>query len=506
MTEADVKNLARQHFDRAMAEAEDMRLRQRIPAHDPDIHYRLDPHDAMLDTYDEVVGIAQDDLDRNCLGHVAEDVDAILTASGIVLDRNSPAWRKLAHYTLRANLEIAKLTRDRAYSLFDTDPADPVVAPCPAGSVVALNIAGNTPAPGFMAEAQPTLQEIYERYKAERRPAAKTIAKFDTAVARFNSLHGDMPIDSITKAHVREFKAAMLKMPRALPGPLRDLPLRDVLAQVDGRSDLERLSGSSVNALLGSIGTLLSWAVQNGYLEANPFSGMKVRESKTSSETRLPYSTADLGTIFNSPVYRGRKSLARSTVPGPALIRNADFWLPMLGAFTGARLNELGQLQVADVRQDNGIHYIDINTVGDGKTIKTNESRRKVPLHPELIRCGFLAYVDQQQQAGHDRVFSELKPDCKGHLTGNWSKWWGRYARDIGITDNRKVFHSFRHGFKDACRAAGIEEAVFDALMGHSSASVSRRYGQGYPLARLAEAMASVRYDNLDVGHLHVAE
>ncbi len=47
-------------------------------------------------------------------------------------------------------------------------------------------------------------------------------------------------------------------------------------------------------------------------------------------------------------------------------------------------------------------------------------------------------------------MFPGLRPDKKGAVTGNWSKWWGRYARQSGITDRRKVFHSFRHTFKDA--------------------------------------------------------
>jgi integrase len=58
---------------------------------------------------------------------------------------------------------------------------------------------------------------------------------------------------------------------------------------------------------------------------------------------------------------------------------------------------------------------------------------------------------------GTDRFFPAIKAGRMGVLTGNWSKWWGRYMRNvIGIKDRRKVFHSFRHTFKDACREAGL--------------------------------------------------
>jgi len=91
-------------------------------------------------------------------------------------------------------------------------------------------------------------------------------------------------------------------------------------------------------------------------------------------------------------------------------------------------------------------------------------------------------------------------------MTGNWSKWWSRYTDYLGITDPRKVFHSLRHSFKDACRAARIEEELHDALTGHTSASVGRKYGNGVPLEVLAEAVAKVSHKGLDLSHLHVTE
>ena len=69
-----------------------------------------------------------------------------------------------------------------------------------------------------------------------------------------------------------------------------------------------------------------------------------------------------------------------------------------------------------------------------------------------------------------------LAPDTNGVKA--WSKWFGRYIRELGITDTAKVFHSFRHNFKDALRTAGVSEEVHDALTGHSTrGEVSRGYG-----------------------------
>jgi hypothetical protein len=72
----------------------------------------------------------------------------------------------------------------------------------------------------------------------------------------------------------------------------------------------------------------------------------------------------------------------------------------------------------------------------------------------------------------------------------------GATCAEPGITDSRKVFHSFRHGFKDGARAVMPEEH-HDAITGHSNGSVGRSYGQGVPLRVLAESMAKVSFEGV---------
>jgi hypothetical protein len=51
-------------------------------------------------------------------------------------------------------------------------------------------------------------------------------------------------------------------------------------------------------------------------------------------------------------------------------------------------------------------------------------------------------------------------------------------------------------------RNSGIPKEIMDALQGHGEEGMSRRYGKGYVLRKLAEAMGQLRYDDLDLGHL----
>ena len=156
-----------------------------------------------------------------------------------------------------------------------------------------------------------------------------------------------------------------------------------------------------------------------------------------------------------------------------------------------------------DVQAADGVHYLNINDLGEGKSVKTAGSRRPVPMHPELIRLGFLQYIEERRKQGDARLFPLLKKHSSGRWTQNWSKWWRTYARGtVGITDPRKVFHSFRHTFIRACRECGIEEEQRIAITGHAGGTVGRVYGGHYPVPALAGAMKRLRYAGLDLTHL----
>ena len=152
---------------------------------------------------------------------------------------------------------------------------------------------------------------------------------------------------------------------------------------------------------------------------------------------------------------------------------------------------------------EEGTLFLDINTLDEGKRVKNKSSRRRVPIHAELVRLGLLEFVETRRNMG-ERVplFPDLRADRSGVMTGNWSKWWGRYARSIGIIDRRKVFHSFRHAFKTECRVAGIGKEFHDAITGHTSGDVGDDYGTQYPVAVLARELGKVGYKGLNLSHL----
>lgn len=84
--------------------------------------------------------------------------------------------------------------------------------------------------------------------------------------------------------------------------------------------------------------------------------------------------------------------------------------MPLVGYFTGARTNEIAQLDTSDIREIDGHPYFDFCAdepkATEAKRIKTNKARQ-VPIHPRLVELGFLAYVDSQKRARQKKLFGD---------------------------------------------------------------------------------------------------
>jgi integrase len=318
-------------------------------------------------------------------------------------------------------------------------------------------------------------------------------------------LHGGIPIATINRRHVREFREALQAMPVRRTGKLREATLPQLLEWSQKHPEVQRISAGTVNKLLGAVQAISVWGRDNGLVPedsswADAFSGMRLEEQEPERE---PWEIADLKKLFASDIY------ARADRPKGGR-GEAAYWLPLLGLFTGARLGELALLLASDVSIDEASGVSAISIADDpsiGRTLKTRASRRTVPVHPELIRLRFLEYVGErrEQEGPRARIFPLLsgQPDI-----ASWSKWFGRYIRQQGI--DRAVFHSFRHGFTDALRAAGESRDIRRALTGHSGEGTDEGYGakamvRRYGLSRLAEAVAKVSYPGLDLSQVRVA-
>lgn len=154
---------------------------------------------------------------------------------------------------------------------------------------------------------------------------------------------------------------------------------------------------------------------------------IKPVEKRRNSRSRdgVPFSENDVEAIFSGYIFQGQTTAERTKVYPFWL------WLPLVGYFTGARTNEIAQLDTTDIKHVDGYPCIDFcpddEIAFEAKRIKKGEARL-VPIHPRLIELSFLEYVAAQLQARQKKLFGDgltyLRPreDDTKHNKKGWAK------------------------------------------------------------------------------------
>lgn len=340
-------------------------------------------------------------------------------------------------------------------------------------------------------ETTPTnlLSEVVQAYCNERdagnnwRP--KSAAEFRVMFDELIEILGDVPIASITKQAARQYKEIL----RQLPPHFRKKPEYSghTIKEIAALKPTETLSAKTINKRLQSVSAMFKWAKNNGYCADNPFEGLSVKLKAKAADRRDPFTDEELERIF------GNHGFVK-----PNSSRPNRYWIPIVALYTGARLEEVAQLHIEDIRDVDRHWCIDINDKLE-KRVKSPGSKRLVPLSEELINLGFLDFVESQRAQGEERLFPELDGERDGYGQ-SFQKWFGREKDKVGFPKRIKSFHSLRHTFIDRLRNLGIDEAKLAALVGHTNSSITSTYGQGYHIAQLHEVVNKLRFSRLISG------
>jgi integrase len=405
-----------------------------------------------FDEYSEHIQAATQALRRQlAMGNVApmlESTRIFLIGRGYQPEFSADDWRRIAYVMTEATLE--------AYEAMAARQAGKIVKPVTEEILPSQFEVQNTPAPETsISSTRITWQEIYDVWVKECDRRENTNDSYRAAMKLFHNFCAKSP-QEVTRLDVLNF--------------------RDFLLNEQG------LASSTVANKIGFVGTLISSAQNSAafaeHLPHNPFFNIKIKTSKRgkSGDKRLPFSDTDLKKIFDSPLYtqehRPRGGAGEAAV-----------WIPAIAYLTGMRLEEIALLKSRQFLQDAaGNHYVHTE---DGKN--ENSADRDVPLHPSLIQAGVLEYA----RSCPDRLFPRVK--CGNEIQSKaYSKWFGRYLSTLGITAKSKVFHSFRHLFKDLCRNAGLNDSAIDQICGHEPGTVGGKYGSGRRIDVLAELITKI--------------
>jgi integrase len=408
-------------------------------------------------------------------------------------------WDELCHGVARANVEnrriyLAMLSGD--YSA--TMPLDPLFAE--AVPEVKSKVY-NTPHIAVMVEQ-------FLKFKASTMWANKTHLDYVRVLKWFEETVGEnREFGSLKGSDIAAYRDLLMAIPKNLSKSksFEDMKLKEVIAT---SQEAEKLSMKTIRKYFMMMKTFVNWCCDELDIPNAPGAKIKIAFPSNPQDARLPFSSDQLTRLFSSPLYSGCKSVNRRAIPGAKVIRDGKFWIPLVALFSGMRMGEIIQLGTEDFRNDGGIWYLDINSTtsnGVAKKLKTTQSKRRIPIHEQLVQIGFVEYCKHRiENPGKDpRLFPEVKPGKDGYASHNFSKWFGRYVEQVDVKKPKTSFHSFRHNFKDRLHEAGVSDSHQHVLMGHSDKSVSASYGSGLSIGVLFKDMSEVSYPELDLSHLH---
>jgi len=435
-------------------------------------------------------GIAKRQYDASTRAKARELLESIGVGK---LNDKSEEFEALCHGILRAEAELTRIYAEKLQGRYDCIlPRDPIVA-----GMVTDEL---PPIPGETVEPSNDTVAVfanrYYEFKAAHVWASKTAVENRRALDWFCEVAGpDRDGRTLSTGDVKAFRDILLKLPpnHAKLKEFAGMTLASVAKKYTGESTL---SASSAQKYFANIRAFLKWLVDEEYLDKMPGSKIKLGIPVHNQDARHPFSKAQLQAIFASPQFTGHASPAQRSKKGTFLVRDAKYWIPFIGLYSGMRLGEIVQLLTTDVKEDDGTLYFDVSKDEvAGKSLKTASSVRKVPVHPTLVDIGFLKHVEiRRGKSPNGRLFEEVQPGKNGSYSHNFSKWFSRYLKQVNVKTPKISFHSYRHNFKDALVIAGVEDSHIKALLGHADLSVTAGYGSKLPPQVLKKDIEKVSY------------
>jgi site-specific recombinase XerD len=423
----------------------------------------------------------------------AELVDWLMQQHGVSEDQR----QELFFAILRAHVAQWETLRERARGNYTYVPHDLDEEPSPQSQDAAV---AHSPSTGFLlTETLPNFLDFMSKDEGWR---GQTLAQNKATYAMFIQCCNDLPVTDYERKHCAAFYDLLRGLPKlySKSAEWRGLPLLEIAKQTQ-KQEHERLAMKTIKRHFSALGRLFAYLKQRGeYLGENPAYGFDFPDKRRARTKRSMWEGEPLRRLFASPVWTGCLSESRRSRPGKLIIKDEKYWLPLLGLYHGNRLEEFAQLCRSDIREAEGIWFLDIND-DDRKQVKNEQSKRRVPLHPEVHRLGFLDYVEKTAPNPEDRVFPLLRPGGPDQKFGYFfTKWWSRYRRDIGLYEKGLDYHSFRSGVATRLAAFGVSLEIRNELLGHEGSSVDERsYQKGFPLKLLAESISLVSWPEVSL-------
>ncbi len=298
-----------------------------------------------------------------------------------------------------------------------------------------------------------------------RRLAADTLTESKHTLRIFQATTGDIPVRDIKPTHIRAFLDAIRWWPEraSIKPKYRGMTVLQIIA-AGKKANVPQPSRHTLNKHHQRLGVFLNDLVNLDLINKNPLKAVKPElDTSTDLETGRPFSVDELKALFEPVRF--------AAWAGQSPHR---WWGTMLGLYTGARVNEVAQLYLDNVREVGAAWGVFFWKNERNQKIKNKPSIRFVPLAQPLLDAGFLDFIEDMKRVGHPRLFPHLPAGTKADGTPN-GKGYGRqlsrqfaaYAKTVGI-EKGTAFHSFRHTLSTMLAEAGVSSPDIALITGHA--------------------------------------
>ncbi|MDQ2653800.1 MAG: site-specific integrase [Chloroflexota bacterium] len=302
----------------------------------------------------------------------------------------------------------------------------------------------------------PLVSELVTAYLAHRDatdPLPKnTRTEMVAALAALVSLMGNPAIGAVRAKDAQDFVRKFSQLPQRWRTKYKGRSAEEVLKVTEGQ-DLPRSAPGTVKKELALIKAFWSWACIREDLSVNAMDAAKPPETGSAKDKRRPFTDAEIAAL--RPLIEAQKDH-----------RPERYWVTLLCAYSGARLEEMAQLRKKDVVKIDGVWCVRISS--DAGSVKNESSERDLPIHSRLLKLGFLEFVEAAKGV---RLFGNDEREAK--VGAPISKWFAWELDKLNLAErNKKGMHSFRHTMRDKLRRAQVDAVTRREILGHAHEDV----------------------------------
>lgn len=358
------------------------------------------------------------------------------------VEPGSPEWRALARTLAQVQLETLDATTARDVGREPAPPRLPILAEPP------------TPVPAGRA-----------------RQSGPPVLLLDLVDAYLSTLRANGKGTEAERRWTPAFKALVRHLGH---DDVRHMAKADIAGWRD-KLLADGLSPKTIRDVhLASLRAVLKWAHAEDRIESNPAAEVKVKVSTKVRTREKGFTNQEAAAILKAALAYRSPNAHNPATRESEHVAHAKRWLPWLCAHMGCRVAEAAQLRKRDIQTIDGITFARITP--EAGSVKTG-LYRDVPLHPQLLDLGFLAFVER---AGEGALFFDAAKARKGvqhpsKIVANRVSAWVR-SLDV-IAAEIDPSHGWRHRFKTVGREIEISDRVLDAIQGHAGRTAGDEYG-----------------------------